>query len=114
LLALSPGLVAYFSSATQISDADIHPVVRGKRGVVAGGHPLSVEAGLRLLQHGGTRLMQAWLPYLLLQSLSSLTFFRWRSADLIKLRGNKSNGVVVIEGMGQAPMKATREFFVKK
>ena len=29
------------------------PVVRGKRGVVAGGHPLSVEAGLRILQRGG-------------------------------------------------------------
>lgn len=29
------------------------PVVRGKRGVVAGGHPLSVEAGLRILQQGG-------------------------------------------------------------
>jgi gamma-glutamyltranspeptidase len=29
------------------------PVVRGKRGVVAGGQPLSVEAGLRILQRGG-------------------------------------------------------------
>ena len=29
------------------------PVVRGRRGVVAGGHPLSVAAGLRILQRGG-------------------------------------------------------------
>src|SRR5436853_291483 len=36
------------------SNADtFRPVVRGRRGVVAGGHPLSVEAGMRILQHGG-------------------------------------------------------------
>jgi gamma-glutamyltranspeptidase/glutathione hydrolase len=38
----------------QPSTADtFRPVVRGKRGVVAGGQPLSVEAGLRMLQSGG-------------------------------------------------------------
>jgi hypothetical protein len=37
-----------------ITHADtFRPVVRGKRGVVAGGQPLSVEAGLRILQQGG-------------------------------------------------------------
>ena len=36
------------------SSADtFRPVVRGKRGVVAGGQPLSVEAGLRILRQGG-------------------------------------------------------------
>src|SRR2546428_4863201 len=36
------------------SNADtFRPVVRGRRGVVAGGHPLSVEAGERVLQHRG-------------------------------------------------------------
>src|SRR5258708_35972977 len=36
------------------SHADtFRPVVRGKRGVVAGGSPLSVEAGLRILRQGG-------------------------------------------------------------
>ena len=29
------------------------PVVRGKRGAVATGHPLAAEAGLRLLRQGG-------------------------------------------------------------
>ncbi|HWC77209.1 MAG TPA: gamma-glutamyltransferase, partial [Blastocatellia bacterium] len=32
------------------------PVVRGRRGVVAAGHPLSAEAGLRLLQQGGNAI----------------------------------------------------------
>src|SRR2546425_11610006 len=36
------------------SNADtFRPVVRGRRGVVAGGHPLSVEAGLGGLHHAG-------------------------------------------------------------
>ena len=43
-----------FASVPQTSSADtFRPVVRGKRGAVAGGHPLSVEAGLRMLQRGG-------------------------------------------------------------
>ncbi|HET9525591.1 MAG TPA: hypothetical protein VFO99_05460, partial [Pyrinomonadaceae bacterium] len=43
-----------FATVPQTSSADtVRPVVRGKRGAVAGGHPLSVEAGLRILQRGG-------------------------------------------------------------
>ena len=43
-----------FASVPQTSSADtFRPVVRGKRGAVAGGSPLSVEAGLRMLQRGG-------------------------------------------------------------
>jgi len=51
------GLIASFMLASfplTTSHADtFRPVVRGKRGVVAGGQPLSVEAGLRILQRGG-------------------------------------------------------------
>ncbi len=46
--------LSFMSLSLPISRADtFRPVVRGKRGVVAGGQPLSVEAGLRMLQHGG-------------------------------------------------------------
>ncbi|MGH9826234.1 MAG: hypothetical protein ACREDR_23635, partial [Blastocatellia bacterium] len=39
---------------TLIPRADtFRPVVRGKRGAVAGGTPLTVEAGLRILHQGG-------------------------------------------------------------
>jgi hypothetical protein len=49
---LSISLFVTLSPISTHSDT-FRPVVRGKRGVVAGGQPLSVEAGLRMLQNGG-------------------------------------------------------------
>jgi gamma-glutamyltranspeptidase/glutathione hydrolase len=88
------------------------PVVRGKRGVVAGGQPLSVEAGLRILQRGGNAV-DAGVATTLAASVIEFSHFSFGGEVpiLIKLKGQK---VVVIEGMGQAPMKATREFFVNR
>ncbi|HEX7330253.1 MAG TPA: gamma-glutamyltransferase family protein [Pyrinomonadaceae bacterium] len=95
------------------SHADtFRPVVRGKRGVVAGGQPLSVEAGLRILQRGGNAV-DAGVATILAASVIEFSHFSFGGEVpiLIKLKGKK---VVVIEGMGQAPMKATREFFVNR
>ena len=95
------------------SQADtFRPVVRGKRGVVAGGQPLSVEAGLRILQRGGNAV-DAGVATILAASVIEFSHFSFGGEVpiLIKLKGQK---VVVIEGMGQAPMKATREFFVNR
>lgn len=92
-------------------DADtFRPVVRGKRGAVAGGSPLSVEAGLRILQKGGNAV-DAGVATILAASVIEFSHFSFGGEVpiLIKLKGQK---VAVIEGMGQAPMKATREFFV--
>jgi gamma-glutamyltranspeptidase/glutathione hydrolase len=88
------------------------PVVRGKRGVVAGGQPLSVEAGLRILQRGGNAV-DAGVATTLAASVIEFSHFSFGGEVpiLIKLKGQK---VVVIEGMGQAPMKATREFFLSR
>ena len=96
-------------SQTQI----FHPVVRGRRGVVAGGHPLSVEAGLRILQHGGNAV-DAGVATILAASVIEFSHFSFGGEVpiLIKLRSN--SGVAVVEGMGQAPMKATREFFASR
>jgi len=109
-------LVASFTLAgfpISTSHADtFRPVVRGKRGVVAGGQPLSVEAGLRILQHGGNAV-DAGVATILAASVIEFSHFSFggEAPILIKLKGQK---VVVIEGMGQAPMKATREFFVNR
>src|SRR5215510_10776640 len=95
------------------SHADtFRPVVRGKRGVVAGGQPLSVEAGLRMLQNGGNAV-DAGVATVLAASVIEFSHFSFGGEVpiLIKLKGQK---VVVIEGMGQAPAKATREFFVSR
>ena len=88
------------------------PVVRGKRGVVAGGQPLSVEAGLRILQHGGNAV-DAGVATILAASVIEFSHFSFGGEVpiLIKLKGSQ---VAVVEGMGQAPLKATREFFVNR
>jgi len=88
------------------------PVVRGKRGVVTGGQPLSVEAGLRILQSGGNAV-DAGVATIFAASVIEFSHFSFGGEVpiLIKLKGQK---VVVIEGMGQAPMNATLNFFVKR
>ena len=102
-------IIAGFPSSTSHADT-FRPVVRGKRGVVAGGSPLSVEAGLRMLERGGNSV-DAGVATILAASVIEFSHFSFGGEVpiLIKLKGQK---VVVIEGMGQAPMKATREFFV--
>jgi gamma-glutamyltranspeptidase/glutathione hydrolase len=95
------------------SHADtFRPVVRGKRGVVAGGQPLSVEAGLRILQRGGNAV-DAGVATILAASVIEFSHFSFggEAPILIKLKGQK---VAVIEGMGPAPMKATLEFFLNR
>src|SRR5256714_4664020 len=96
---------------TSMADT-FHPVVRGRRGVVAGGHPLSVEAGLRILQHGGNAV-DAGVATILAASVIEFSHFSFGGEIpiLIKLKGRD---VAVVEGMGTAPAKATREFFVNR
>ena len=105
--------LAVFSATLQISSADtFRPVVRGRRGVVAGGQPLSVEAGMRILQHGGNAV-DAGVATVLAASVIEFSHFSFGGEVpiLIKLKGKD---VSVVEGMGTAPAKATREFFVNR
>ena len=110
-LLITSFILAGFPAQTSHADT-FRPVVRGKRGVVAGGQPLSVEAGLRILQRGGNAV-DAGVATTLAASVIEFSHFSFGGEVpiLIKLKGQK---VVVIEGMGQAPMKATREFFVNR
>jgi gamma-glutamyltranspeptidase / glutathione hydrolase len=105
--------IAVFSATLGISRADtFRPVVRGRRGVVAGGQPLSVEAGMRILQHGGNAV-DAGVATILAASVIEFSHFSFGGEVpiLIKLKGRD---VAVVEGMGTAPAKATREFFVNR
>jgi len=88
------------------------PVVRGQRGVIAGGHPLSVEAGMRILQRGGNAV-DAGVATILAASVIEFSHFSFGGEVpiLIKLKGKE---VAVVEGMGAAPIKATREFFINR
>jgi gamma-glutamyltranspeptidase/glutathione hydrolase len=106
-------MLAIISAGFQISRADtFRPVVRGRRGVVAGGQPLSVEAGMRVLQQGGNAV-DAGVATILAASVIEFSHFSFGGEVpiLIKLKGGN---VAVIEGMGAAPAKATREFFVNR
>lgn len=106
-------VLAVLITNMQISSADtFRPVVRGRRGVVAGGQPLSVEAGMRILQHGGNAV-DAGVATILAASVIEFSHFSFGGEVpiLIKLKGRD---VAVIEGMGTAPAKATREFFVNR
>ncbi len=105
--------LAVFGATLSISRADtFRPVVRGRRGVVAGGQPLSVEAGMRILQHGGNAV-DAGVATILAASVIEFSHFSFGGEVpiLIKLKGKD---VAVVEGMGTAPAKATREFFVNR
>src|SRR2546425_12487533 len=104
-------LAILISTMPMLGDT-FRPVVRGRRGVVAGGHPLSVEAGMRILQHGGNAV-DAGVATILAASVIEFSHFSFGGEVpiLIKLKGKD---VAVVEGMGTAPAKATREFFVKR
>lgn len=113
-----PGLIVLSAVLAQLplSQADtFRPVVRGRRGVVAGGHPLSVEAGMRMLQRGGNAV-DAGVATILAASVIEFSHFSFGGEVpiLIKMNGRNPKGksVAVVEGMGTAPAKATREFFV--
>ncbi len=113
VLCLAASFIVAGLPASNTTHADtFRPVVRGKRGAVAGGQPLSVEAGLRMLEHGGNAV-DAGVATILAASVIEFSHFSFGGEVpiLIKPKGQK---VVVIEGMGQAPMKATREFFVNR
>jgi gamma-glutamyltranspeptidase/glutathione hydrolase len=106
-------LAALMQAPLPTRSADpFRPVVRGRRGVVAGGHPLSVEAGMRLLQRGGNAV-DAGVATVLAASVIEFSHFSFGGEVpiLIKLRGQE---VAVVEGLGAAPLKATREFFVSR
>ena len=113
VLVLLLTFVCLFSvTVAPVSGQTFRPVVRGRRGVVAGGHPLAVEAGMRMLQQGGNAV-DAGVATILAGSVIEFSHFSFGGEVpiLIKLKGKP---VAVVEGMGQAPMKATLEFFINR
>jgi len=96
-----PGVVA--------SAATLKPLVAGKRGVVAAGHPLVAEAGPRILEKGGN-VVDAGVATLFAASVVELASFgsEGECPILIKM---KNAPVVAINGDGIAPELATAEFY---
>ncbi|HSB10776.1 MAG TPA: gamma-glutamyltransferase family protein [Blastocatellia bacterium] len=106
-------VTAVFALSVARPKADtFRPVVRGKRGAVAAGHPLAAEAGLRLLQGGGNAV-DAGCASILAGSVIEFSHFSFGGEVPIIIK--RSNApVTVINGQGIAPQLATRQFFVDR
>ncbi|MBO0859008.1 MAG: gamma-glutamyltransferase family protein [Chloracidobacterium sp.] len=88
------------------------PTVRGVRAVVAGGHPLVAEAGMRMLHRGGNAI-DAGVAAALAGSVIEFSHFAFGGEVPVIIKpANKP--VITINGQGQAPELATREFFEKR
>jgi gamma-glutamyltranspeptidase/glutathione hydrolase len=87
----------------------LKPLVAGKRGVVAAGHPLVAEAGLRILEKGGNAV-DAGVATVFAASVVEMNGFGsgGECPILIKLEGRP---VVAINGAGVAPELATAEYY---
>src|SRR5215813_15311449 len=89
------------------------PTVMTMRGMVASGHPLASEAGLRILKEGGNAVdaaIGAWLVQG--QVEPAMTGLGGDMYILIYLA--KTGEVKFINGTGPAPMAATLDFYRSK
>src|SRR5436190_22392047 len=98
-LAAAASVIA--SSVIQLEAETFRPVVRGKRGAVAAGHPLSAEAGMRLLQQGGNAV-DAGCAALLAASVIEFSHFSFGGEVPIIIKPNNAKPSV-INGQGIAP-----------
>src|SRR2546422_10146042 len=94
--------IAIFALSIIGPEADtFRPVVRGKRGAVAAGHPLSAEAGMRLLQQGGNAV-DAGCAAMLAASVIEFSHFSFGGEVPILIKPS-SGPVMVVNGQGIAP-----------
>ncbi|HJQ68057.1 MAG TPA: gamma-glutamyltransferase family protein [Blastocatellia bacterium] len=112
LISITTAVAVLMASAVAPEADTFRPVVRGKRGVVTAGHPLSAEAGLRLLQQGGNAV-DAGCATILAASVIEFSHFSFGGEVpiIIKTGGGPP---VVINGQGQAPRLANRKFFLDR
>ncbi len=100
-------------ASTSAQTPTYRPPVRGTRGVVAGGHPLVAEAGLRMLHRGGNAV-DAGVAATLAASVIEFSHFAFGGEVPVIIKMASKPQVVTINGQGQAPALATIEFFEKQ
>lgn len=89
------------------------PTIMSTNGMVASGHPLASEAGLRVLKEGGNAIDAAIATWLVQGQVEpGMTGL---GADMfILFHDAKTGAVKFINGTGPAPMAATLEFYRSK
>lgn len=112
LLVLAPTNPILAQTPTPPRPDTYRPPIRATRGVVAAGQPLVAEAGLRMLHRGGNAV-DAGVAATFAGSVIEFSHFAFGGEVpvLIKMAGKP---VITINGQGQAPQLATREFFEKR
>lgn len=106
-------LTFFMISSSSAQTPTYRPTVRGTRGVVAGGHPLVAEAGMRMLHRGGNAI-DAGVAATLAGSVIEFSHFAFGGEVPVIIKPANKSDVVVINGQGQAPQLATIEFFEKQ
>ena len=89
------------------------PTVRGTRGIVAGGHPLVAEAGLRMMHKGGNAV-DAGVAATLAASVIEFSHFAFGGEVPVIIKMANKPQPITINGQGQAPQLATIDFFEKQ
>jgi gamma-glutamyltranspeptidase/glutathione hydrolase len=94
---------------SHLQEATMKPLVAGKRGLVAAGHPLVAEAGLRILEKGGNTV-DAGVATVFAASVVEMNGFG-AGAECPILLKPAGKPVVAINGAGIAPELATVDFY---
>ena len=93
--------------------AGTRPYVMGTRGVVVSGHHQASDAGLDMLKAGGNAI-DAGVATVFAQAVTEFDRFGIGGEVPILIHSAKEGRVVVVNGQGQAPRRATLEWFRSK
>ena len=99
--------------ATMIVAAGTRPYVMGTRGVVVSGHHQASDAGLDMLKAGGNAI-DAGVATVFAQAVTEFDRFGLGGEVPILIHNAADGRVVAVNGQGQAPRKATPEWFRSK
>ncbi len=105
---LSIGLGALLAAASL--SAGTRPYVMGARGVVVSGHHQASDAGLDILKAGGNAI-DAGVATVFAQTVTEFDRFGVGGEVPILIHSAAEGRVVAVNGQGQAPRKATLEWF---
>lgn len=110
-LALIVGLLALLGPAPQAQTVSWRPTIMGTHGMVAAGHPLAAEVGLRVLKAGGNAVDAAVAAWAIQGQVEpGMTGLGSDMFALVYLA--KTKEVKFINGTGFAPKAATIDYYL--